>query len=52
MFFVNCKKKLKEVKYIKNIIKINGYNNNTHFAKIKIFTFCEMNAKLILNLFL
>lgn len=36
---------------ILNINFIKRYNN-IHFAKMKIFTFCEMDAKLILNLIL
>ena len=32
---------------ILNINFIKRYNNNIHFAKIKIFTFCEVWEKII-----
>ena len=41
--------KEKEIMKILNINFIKRYNNNIHFAKIKIFTFCEMNDIIYLR---
>lgn len=41
--------KEKEIMKILNINFIKRYNNNIYFAKIKIFTFCEMNDIIYLR---